>query len=279
MKRKMILDCFVATLLAMTVIGVLADESATPTADNITEVRSSDMTKRAWRKSVVTVDEEGNLGGDQGVVASAVEFNALDTVADEAITISEASQASLTNSLQYLYSNTNNMATSGLGIALAFKPALEDPSPHGFVVKTETETLNGVVVDRQWVYYNVELSLAPNRLVVYERNDGTIEHVKCKWVSWTNSGTTITVAGETYSGVHECTVERPTWAVGQSCLELPNETWGGAEGINFGDLLLLQEDGNPYYTGYVTNTVEGLVAYFDNGFLKELIQLTGEEQQ
>ena len=47
--------------------------------------------------------------------------------------------------------------------------------------------------------------------------------------------------------------------------------------MDFGAVTLEKESGVAYYTGYVTNEVLNLKAYFDNGFLKEIVSI--EETQ
>jgi hypothetical protein len=130
-----------------------------------------------------------------------------------------------------------------------------------YVVKTTTAG----VVDTQWVWYNRQIDLAPNRYVVYETYDRATTN-KAEWVDWTNA-VTVVKNGRTWEGCHVCTVARPTWAQGGACLDLPNETFGGPLGFDFGDLLLTS-GGEPLYTGFVTNGATGAVLYFDNGLCK-----------
>lgn len=229
-------------------------------------VVSKTVTEKAWERNVVTVDDLGQIHGDGGVVAEAAETSAINDVATRSGEIADSADASMKASLTYFMTKTNNMATAGLGIAIAFPPETDDPNIRGFVVLSETEGVNDV----QWVHYNRELSLPPNRTVVYERNDGTVAKVKANWGKWDSAGTNLTVSGRSWNGVHRCTVARPTWAQGRACLDLPNEPWGGENGMDFGDIVLTHSGGIPYFTGYVTNGVAGVVAYFDNGFLKEL---------
>lgn len=232
-------------------------------------VVSKTVTEVAWRRDVVTVDDLGQIHGDSGKVAQTAETEAVNEVAERSGEIAEAATASMTNSLAYLLTKTNNMATAGLGIALAFPPETDDINLRAFVVKTDTAGL----VDTQWVWYNRELSLPPNRTVCYERNDGTSVKVKANWGTWNAAGTNLTVSGKHWSGVHPCTVTRPAWASGKACLDIPNEVWGGESGMDWGDMVLTHSGGLPYFTGYVTNTVDGAVAYFDNGFLKGITPL------
>ena len=229
-------------------------------------VTSKIHTERAWRRDVVTVDQLGRIHGDGGQVAELAETEAVNEVAENSASIADAANASMLASMDYLLSQTNNMASSGMGIAIAFPPENDDPNIRGFVVKTDYE--NGK--DIQYVHYNTELSLPPNRTVTYETY-GRSERVKCVWSpKWDAAGTNLVVSGRTWSGVHRCEVQRPSWAQGKSCLDIPNEVWGGDGGMEWGDMLLTDGNGRPYFTGYVTNGITHEVAYFDNGFLKEI---------
>lgn len=222
--------------------------------------------EKGWRRDVVTVDQLGQIHGDGGKVAQLAETEAVNEVADNSSAVADAAKSSMEASMEYLLGQTNNMAQSGIGIAIAFPPETDDPNLRGFVVKTEYA--NGK--DIQWVHYNTELSLPPNRTVTYETY-GSSEMVKAVWSpKWDAAGTNLTVSGRVWNGVHRCEVQRPSWAIGKACLDIPNEVWGGANGMEWGDMLLTHDNGVPYYTGYVTNGVTGQVAYFDNGFFKEL---------
>lgn len=228
-------------------------------------VTSKIITEKAWVRKVVTVDQNGQIHNDDGKIAQTAETSAINEVAENAAQISDAATASMNSSLEYLLTKTNNMASAGLGIAIAFPPETDDQNLRGFVVLTEYE--NGK--DIQYVHYNTELSLAPNRTVCYETY-GQKTMVKAAWKpKWDAAGTNMVVNGRTWSGVHRCEIDRPAWCLGKSCLDLPNETWGGDGGMEWGDMVLTH-GGIPYFTGYVTNDVDRLVAYFDNGFLKEI---------
>lgn len=228
-------------------------------------VTSKTVTERAWRRDVVSVDDLGQIHGDGGRIAQVAETEAVNDVAERSGELADAATEAMVDSLDFLVGQTNNMARAGLGIALAFPPETDDINVRAFVVKTETQGL----VDKQWVWYNRALSLPPNRTVCYERNDGTSAKVKAVWQDWDADGDEITVSGKRWSGVHVCTVTRPTWASGKACLDLPNEVWGGENGMDWGDMVLTHGS-VPYFTGYVTNAVDRKVAYFDNGFLKEI---------
>jgi len=228
----------------------------------ISEVR----TENAWRRDVVMVDGEGNIIGDGGVVGEKASTVAIDEAASNAYHISVAAKDAMDLSMQKLYTATQHMAQSCVGFAIAIAPESVRSNLTSFVVKSES---NGYT-DTQWVWYNRSIAMKPIRYVRYSRYD-LEENVKCEWQNWTTNGVTITHNGRTWNGVHVCTVQRPLFAVGWPCVDLPNETLGGDNGIDFGDMVL-RRNGVDYYTGFVTNGITHEVIYFDNGFMKPLPQ-------
>ena len=263
--RRFILLC--AFALAATAFGQGADEpvrGAPALGARLVTIESSNVVTRAWRRGVVTVDSEGHLSGDDGIVGEKASTEAIDATAEAAGQISDAANQSMLDAMQYLYSNTNNMATNCVMVALQLEPEMVASNLTGYVVKTTTDGYT----DHQWVWYNKVLTLKPNRFITYSYYGGS-QKVKAEWVNWTTNGVAVTVDGVTWNGCHECTVARPEFAAGETCLDLPNETWGGDNGIEWGDILLTSR-GLPLYTGFVTNGVTGEVWYFDNGFRKPL---------
>lgn len=230
-------------------------------------VTSKTVTELAWRRDVVTVDQLGQIHGDGGKVAQTAETEAVNEVAEHCAEISDSANSSMVASMNMVYAKTNNMATAGIGIALAFRPETDDPNVRGYVVLSEYDPLTQK--DIQWVHYNVELSLPPNRTVTYETYNNSTK-VKCVWDKWDAAGTNMVVSGLAWQGLHRCTVARPAWCLGKSCLDLPNEEWGGEGGMDWGDMVLTHDNGVAYFTGYVTNGITHEVAYFDNGFFKEI---------
>lgn len=234
-------------------------------------IESSNVVTRAWRRDVVTVDSEGHLAGDGGVVGEKASTDAIDATAASAGQIADAANQAMLDAMAYLYSNTNNMATNCVMVALQLEPEMAATNLTGYVVKTTTDGYT----DHQWVWYNRMLALKPNRYVTYSYYGGS-QNVKAEWVDWTTNGVSVTVDGVTWNGCHECTVTRPAFAAGETCLDLPNDVWGGANGIEWGDMLLTSR-GVPLYTGFVTNGITDEVWYFDNGFRKPIP--TGGSQQ
>ncbi len=237
-----------------------AQLAATASSTNVVVV-SETIEEPAWKRQVVMKDGTGAIRNDSGAVGSAAESAASGEAAEGAAEISDAANTSMTNALRVLTSAQANAATNAIGIALVVPPETSRTNLTAYVVKTETDG----VTDTQYVWWNRNITLEPNRYVVYETHDRASTN-KVTWANWTN---TVTVAhnGRTWEGCHVCTVTRPTWARGAACLDLPNETFGGPNGFDFGDLTLTV-GGRQTLTGIFTNEVTGAVLYFDNGFCK-----------
>ena len=229
---------------------------------NQLEIQSSNIVRRAWSRQPVMIDENGEISNDNGAVGEKASTDAIDELADNATEIANAAADAITNAMTIVYDKTNAMARACVGIAVAIAPETDRTNICAFVVKTESDGTN----DTQWVYYNKTILLKPIRHILY--TDATHQDsVKVAWQNWTTNGVSLTYNGKTWNGVHVCTATRPTWAHGQSALDLPNDAWGGANGIDWGDCDI-RVGGVSAYTGYITNGVTGAVIYFDNGFLK-----------
>ena len=246
---------------AITAASAQVQLSASLGATNIV-VTSETIEEPAWARRVVMKDNTtGKVKNDGGKVGDAAKSAAAGEAAEVAAEIGEAANTAMTNALQALTTAQSSAATNAIALALVVVPETSRTNFTAYVVKTET-TGN---VDTQWVWYNRQIDLAPNRFVVYQTFDRAVTN-KAAWVDW-GATTNITHNGRTWEGCHVCTVTRPTWARGVACLDLPNDRLGGQNGFDFGDMLVTV-GGTPAYTGVVTNGVTGAVLYFDNGFCK-----------
>ena len=225
-------------------------------------ITSETVEEPAWRRQVVMQSgETGEVINDSGTVGDAAAAAAAGEAADHAAEISDAAHSAMTNAVRVLTDASEDAATNAIALALVVMPETSRTNLTAYVVKTETDG----ETDTQYVWYNRQINLAPNRFVVYQTYDRASTN-KVTWADWTAT-TNVTHNGLTWEGCHVCTVSRPAWARHESCLDLPNERLGGPQGFDFGDLLLTVE-GVSAYTGFVTNGVTGAVLYFDNGFCK-----------
>lgn len=262
MKRFLLL----VLLFDLARVNGYTDEMMLGATKGTLQIQSRPVTEKAWRRDVVMTDGEGRIKGDGGVVGEKASTDAIDYTAEHAGEISDAAATTLKADIDRLNATTNMMAKHRVGVAISTAPENERVGPTMYLITTEVSA-DGKT-DTQYVYISCALNRKPVRWVVYE-DHGERQAVRAKWVDWTAEGETFTFRGKTWQGVHRCTVERPSFAVGESCLDLPNETWGGDGGMNFGDLVVTVNS-TPAYTGYVTNGITGEVIYFDNGFHKPL---------
>ncbi len=224
---------------------------------------SSNILEKAWKRDVVMKNQSGEIFNDSNQVGEKSKVAAADIAADEAGEISKAAREAMEAALVSLEDAKKSMATNALALAFVVPPETTRSNLTAYVVKTET--INGGLQDRQYVWFSHDVSLAPNRFVVYETYGQAMTN-KVKWLNW-KEAVDVTVNGRTWKGCKVCDVSRPTWAVGESCLDLPNDTFGGPNGMDFGDIVIRSE-GITAFTGFVTNGITGEVAYFDNGFFK-----------
>ena len=229
--------------------------------DTQTNVVSEVRIATAWHRRVVMRDEQGVIMNDDGQVADKA-ATASSRAADAAAEIADAALDSLNETRQTLRNASGSAATNAHMFALHIAPSTTSSNMVGYVVKTET--VGGI--DRQWVWYSHVMSVAPNRYVSYETY-GLASTNKCEWVDW-NSSTNVTVNGTMWTGCKVCTVQRPSWAIGKTCVDCPNDRWGGANGMDCGDITVLIK-GEPTFSGALTNKYDSSdVIYFDNGFYK-----------
>ena len=251
MKRTVLL------LLACMASALAAQDRAAAVVYN-----SNVITNNAWKRDVVMRHEpSGQIFNDHRQVGSAADLAAATATAEEAAAIADEANAAMTNEVRRLDEAAAGASTNALALALVVRPETTRTNLTYYVVKTETDG----VTDTQWVWCNWNLVIAPNRFVVYQTY-GQCATNKFYWTDW-SSPTNITVNGRTWHGCRKGTVTRPTWAQGESCLDLPNDTLGGEYGFDFGDLTITVGGQTPY-TGFVTNSITGEVLYFDQGFNK-----------
>ncbi|MGN0875884.1 MAG: hypothetical protein ACI4TC_01280 [Kiritimatiellia bacterium] len=261
-----------AAVLAFAAFADEEDIAATSVTNLL--IVSDTVENLAYVRQPVLATADNQLIDASGKLVSFAEAVELEVATEEVKTISEAARVSLTNSLQYLYSNTNRVAKYSQSFAIAFAPESAPDNLQAYVVDESTDG----ITDVQWVWYSHELDLPPNRFVVYEYFGGSVTNA-VTWAEagtpkgWSKEGTT----RKGWNGCHRCTVTRPVFAQGVTCLTKANDTFGGANGFNIGSMQLTV-NGQPTVTGYITNRVDCVWAYFDNGVLKEKGYVTHEEE-
>lgn len=218
-------------------------------------------------RQAVMVGAGGEVIDRSGTIVSMADTVAVQHAADEVGSISAAARSAMDVGLQRLYTATQNMATASYAIRMSIRPETERANLTSYVVDVSTDG----TTDTFWVWYNRELAVEPNRTQTYEYFGGS-EAAKCTWADssgakWVPAGTSRTVNGRTWTGVHKCTCVRPTWARRLQAQYIRNDTWGAnADGFDFGNIVPLVGGALPY-TGWVTNRItHARLAYFENGF-------------
>ena len=232
----------------------------------------SDVAKgKAWTRQAVLATPSNTIMDLSGVFVSTAEAAVHSNEAERISAVSSAAIAGMQSAFGALYAVTGNLPKTAYHVTLSFPPAEAGASLQGYVVKESTDG----VVDTQWVWYSHELPMPPVRYVEYLTPAGR-SSVGAKWVSWSAAGETITVNGRTWKGCHRCTVTRPQSARNIPALTRQNDTFGGANGFDFG-AAIVTVGGRPTRTGYVTNDITGEVIYFNNGVLKTEAKNANEE--
>ena len=231
---------------------------------NVTVVSNYEIL-RARKLFPLMKDEEGEFVNDGGIVGDKISTDAIDQVAEAAAEMAEAANTAMTNALQYVYEAMKDMARDSVGIAMAFAPEGE---PSNLTVYVAHEYTNGTN-DTFFVWFSEELALAPNLFMAYEYYGGCVTQ-KMNWTRGWNTVTNIVDnRGRTWEGCHIGVVERPTWAINVTHITEPNIPIGGPAGMNWGGITILDaDDGEPYFTGLVTNDIDNLVMYIEDGAIK-----------
>lgn len=247
-------------------LGIDSPRDDTATVDLLGEeavtnyyIVSDSQLKRMWTRQPVMATEDDEIIDASGTLVSYADAVAQSNAIASLNEISEAASRAMTNSINYLLEYTNQIPASAQHISMFFKPDTLNTNLSSYVVH---ETTDGVT-DTQYVWYNSELSLAPIRYVNYISSSGT-NTVKCKWWNWTAAGDTMTVNGNTWEGVHKCTITRPVDARYEMCRTTKNDIWGSANGFAFGSMSVFV-NGNLAYTGVVSNEAENVVLTFKHG--------------
>jgi len=164
-----------------------------------------------------------------------------------------------------VYAVTNQMARNSYGIVFHMAPNQSYSNLVSYVVKTVSDGTN----DTQYVWYSQELKRPLVRYVKYRYYGGEAAQ-KAEWVGNFTNTVTVTEGGRTWPNCHVCTVARPSFAIGKTCVDKePNEVFGGSQGFDFGSMPVLVE-GVPAFTGVITNKNNSAKwIRVEGGFVKE----------
>jgi hypothetical protein len=237
-------------------LASLCANAAEPEAAAATNVFISSETVElpGWYRRIV-YSEGGEPKNDEGVIVSAADAAAQETVIEYAGEISQAAKESLDEAVGGLLSVTNLVPSNATHIALSLGRLSPSKNLAGEVVAEWTDGSN----DWQAVEYNQRLGLPPGRKIRYSFVDQTND-VEFVWDEpWDRE-----------SLVHTGRVVRPAAFRSIRALSWRHERFGGANGFDFGSAVVgvNTPDGVRYaLTTNVTVEVGGVVAelQFRNG--------------
>lgn len=245
-----------AALFAVCCLASLCASAAEPEAAAATNVFVSSETVEfpGWHRRVV-YSEGGEPKNDDGVIVSAADAAAQETVIEYAGEISQAAKESLDEAVGGLLAVTNLVPTNATHIALSLGRLSPSKNLAGEVVAEWTDGSNDVQV----IEYNQRLVLPPGRKVRYSFVDQTND-VEFVWDEpWDRE-----------SLIHTGRVVRPAAFRSIRALTCRHERFGGANGFDFGSAVvgINTADGIRYaLTTNITIDIGGVVTdlQFKNG--------------
>lgn len=270
MKKFIVGICLLLPVLSFAQ-GLTAQSSGAKT--NVTVI-SNTRDLRARRIFPIMKGDDGEIVNDGGIIGDKVSTDAIDLVAKSAADMSEAAHTAMTNSLKYVNDAMKHMAKDSVGIAIAFPPDTEVSNLTCYVAHETTDRTN----DTFYVWLSENLRLAPNIFMSYEYYGGAVTQ-RLDWIrGWNETTNVVDRRGQTWENCHIGRCKRPSWAINITCITEPNLPIGGPNGMNWGGVTLIDaDDGQPYFTGYITNLVDHQIMYCEDGAIKDLFYYIPEE--
>jgi hypothetical protein len=200
-----------------------ADTTAEPAAVTNVTITSDTVTLPGWERRIVYTDESEEPKNDGGVVVSAADAKAQETILDYAGEISEGAESGLNEALSGLLAVTGQVPKTATHIVLSVGRGQPSKNLAGEVIEEWSDGTN----DWQVVEYNQTLRLPPGRKVRYTFPDQTND-VEFTWLEPWNHETTI----------HTGKVVRPAAFRSIRALTWRHEKFGGKTGFDFGSAIV-----------------------------------------
>lgn len=280
---KTALLAFIVPLAAVAQLG--ADRSIV--AESISNVH----TNYSWRKDLIAETEDGELVDRRRVLASAARVSAeAETVAGME-RLANSWKQGFSNGVETLSSSLSEVPRTGRFIGLKF-PLIPQTSRR-FDIYVASNYYNNVThEDIFYVHFGQSFTNPPSMVVPYVWESGmTVQRVTASWSKagtadhWTNTYDIVqrrSVDSDIHYTCHKLRSPRPMGIRNIPCNLNPHGVWGGPDGMAFGSYLINVVEGNnvyPAYTGEVTNQEDGVIAIFDNGALKEIVEIKQGENE
>lgn len=253
---------FATACVLMAAFASFADDPA-PAYTNL----ESDVVRTlGWRRSYVLKTGTGELVDPSGVLSSYAKMKTLEEIAADTTTLSSAAFAGMSQALNALYAQTNNLPTNGVSICFYMRPGVDRQNFWGFEAASHTDGTN----DLAWVYFSQSLNVPPKVTRRYYGEEQTA------FVDGTFDDFQNTVTTNGYTGCRLLRFTRPEFARG--VLLVPNPVLGigrPGSGLHLGSALV-SVDGRDTLTGTLTNSVTAVAGTnrietvrFANGALVE----------
>lgn len=233
---------------------------------NITVISKSAEKLNARKIYPVMKLPDGTIVNDGGVLSDSITTLAIKTVAEASGELAVMAAEVMSNAIDVVRQNTNNMARNSVGIAIAFPP---DEAEEGLVLHVAHETTNGEE-DTFYIWSSLNLDMELRLFMKYSSYNGEVSQ-RLKWSpSWNTLTNVVDNRGVTWENCHIAKCLRPAWAVNKCCITEPNIALGGSSGFNFGGVTLIDgTDDLPYFTGEITNKIDRIVIRCEDGVIKD----------
>ena len=215
----------------------------------------------AWTRQAVMARADNSIIDPSGVFVKAADAAVQSNAANRVSAISQAAIDGMRDAVGSLAAVTNQVPDAAYHVSVTLPPPKAPTALMGFVVKEETDGYT----DTQWVWYSQALARKPIRRVVYKTPSGDVSQ-NVEWVDWSKAGETISALGRVWEGCHKCTIPRPAAARGVAAITRLNERFGGANGFDFGSIVVMA-NGKPGITTNLTDAATGSTLIIENGFI------------
>lgn len=237
-------------------------------ASVITNIESNvkEVKRQTWQ--TVTYNQDGTFVDPSGQFLSSARSASLEERANIASNVLDGVNTGLTNALARVYAVTSNVPVTGYSLTFHMAPDTDRTNLTFYAAAKGTDGN----YDVDWVYCNYQLALTPKVQRRYRDVAGNEAYVDGEWVAWATDN----VYTNGYPGCKRVRYLRPTWARGYAVRPKPHYRIGHPGlGFTFGGCAVTV-NGQPTFTGYVTNRTTRLVKYYDNGVRKTVEPLEGQ---
>ena len=250
-------------------LAVFAQLSASATGSTNLVYSSNVATNNAWEKHVVTATgpDYSILRDKAGKFASVAEIAAAYEVTEHIDDVEQGWADGFERGCAELREKMSHTPTNGIMIGLQFQ--LPQSHPRNALEIYVAGHMYSEGYDYLFVHFSNPLSVKPVMEVPYVWNGGfTTNRVGGSWSfgnsTWTNVYT-VSQNEIAYTNCHIMRVKRPAALLGVPCNLNPHGLFGRhGDGVTWGNIVLTV-NGQPTFTGILTNTTDNTFMQISNG--------------